>query len=90
MNKKEVFVNLKKKFMEATIKMNVEDLSQEFIDKLKKLFPGLELEIRLKPSVDETDFILNNPAFAEELKRRIKNVENNTENLITINPEDLV
>jgi hypothetical protein len=76
--------------MEATIKMNVEELSQEFIDKLKKLFPGLELEIRLKPSIDETDFILNNPAFAEELKRRIKNVENNTENLVTINPEDLI
>jgi hypothetical protein len=90
MNKKRSLCKFEKKFMEATIKMNVEDLSQEFIDKLKKLFPGLELEIRLKPSVDETDFILNNPAFAEELKRRIKNVENNTENLITINPEDLV
>jgi len=76
--------------MEATIKMNVEELSKEFVDKLKALFPGLQVEILLKPSADETDFILNNPAFAEELKRRIKNVENNKEDLVTINPEDLI
>jgi hypothetical protein len=76
--------------MEATIKMNVEELSKEFVDKLKALFPGLQVEIRLKPTVEETDFILNNPAFAEELKRRIKNVENNKRALITINPEDLI
>jgi len=76
--------------MEATIKLNISELSEEFISKLKETFPGLAVEITLKPFQDETEFILNNPKFAAELKKRIERIETNPENVITINAKDIL
>ena len=76
--------------MEAIIKLNINELSTEFISKLKETFPGLEVEIRLRPSEVETEFILNNPKFAEELKKRIDRFEENPDNVINLKAEDLL
>ncbi len=74
--------------MEAVIKLNVEELSTEFIDNLKKLFPGKNVEIKVEEEMDATDFILSNPAYANELNERIREYET-SKKVITVNPEDL-
>ena len=76
--------------MEALIKLNINDLSTDFINKLKALFPGVDVEIKLNTDSDETAFILSNPAFANELRQRIAEVENNKEPLIIVNESELL
>ena len=76
--------------MEALIKLNINDLSTDFINKLKALFPGVDVEIKLNKDSDETAFILSNPAFANELRQRIAEVENNKEPLIIVNESELL
>ncbi len=51
--------------MEAVIKLNVEELSAEFIDNLKKLFPSKNVEIKIEEEMDATDYILSNPALCQ-------------------------
>ena len=75
--------------MEASIKLNVDELSMEFLDNLKKLFPGRKVEIKVEEEMDATEFILSRPAYAEELRRRIKEYETTGE-VITVKPEDLL
>lgn len=75
--------------MEAVIKLNVDELSNEFLDNLKKLFPGRNVEIKVEEEMDATEFILSRSAYAEELSRRIKSIEDNTADLITVKLEDL-
>ncbi len=76
--------------MEAVIKLNIEELSAEFVNNLKKLFPGKNVEIKVEEEMDTTDYILSNPAYANELSERIRSIEDNTATLITVKPEDLL
>lgn len=74
--------------MEAVIKLNVDELSTDFVDNLKKLFPGRNVEIKVEEEMDATEFILSRPAYAHELDERIKEYEA-TKNVIHVNLEDL-
>jgi hypothetical protein len=98
--------------MEATIKINTDELNLDILEGIKKMFPGKKVEITIQKEYeadnweeveidrnspnyiegdeDATQFILNRPALAEELQRRIESIENKTAKLITVNPEDLV
>ena len=67
--------------MEALFRLNIDDLSADFVDKLRALFPGVDVEIKLNTEKDETAFVLSNPAFANELRERIAEVESNKEQL---------
>ncbi len=40
--------------------------------------------------MDTTNYILSNPAYANELSERIRSIEDNTATLITVKPEDLL
>ena len=57
--------------METTIKINTDFLSMDIIDSIKKMFPHKMVEITVQPS-DETEYILSNPKYAQELNERIE------------------
>lgn len=90
--------------METTIKINTDLLNTDIIEGIKKLFPHKNVQITIEEEYaedeeddagsedeeDATQFILNRPAFAAELLRRIESYENNKEELITVKVEDLV
>jgi hypothetical protein len=76
--------------MEAVIKLDIDEITVEFIDNLKKLFPGRKVEIKVEDEMDATEFIMSRPAYAEELTRRIESVENGTARLIEVKPEELL
>ena len=74
--------------MEATIRINADELDNSFVEHIKKMFPHHELQISVQP-MDETDYILSQPAFAAELRERIKSIESG-EPLIQVLPNDLL
>ncbi len=45
-------------------------LQPDIVEAIKKLFPHQTVEISIQPA-DETDYILSNPAYANELNERI-------------------
>jgi hypothetical protein len=75
--------------MEAVIKLDIDELSVEFIDNLKKLFPGRKVQIKVEEEMDATEYIMNNPDYAKELNERIAEYEK-TKKVITVKPEDLL
>ena len=68
--------------MEATIRINTDELDSGFVENIKKMFPHHDLQITVQP-MDETDFIMSKPAYAAELLERMKRVDAG-EPLITI------
>jgi hypothetical protein len=56
--------------METTIKINIDSITPEFIEGIKKFFPQKIVEITIQPA-DETDYILSNPVFTQVLQDRI-------------------
>lgn len=75
--------------MDAVINIEEKEFTHEMLDKLKSTFIGKKFRIEIADETDETDFILSKPAFAEELKRRIRNIENKEAEFVGINPEEL-
>lgn len=90
--------------METTIKINTDLLNSDIIEGIKRLFPHKKVQITieeeyiedeegvvgLEDEEDATQFILNRPAFAAELLRRIESYEKDNKELITVKVEDLV
>ena len=58
--------------MDAVIHIDEKEFTHEMHDKLKSAFNGKKFRIEIEEEMDETEFILSKPAFAEELKRRIE------------------
>ena len=67
--------------METVFKLKAKDLDRSFIDSVKNLFKDREIEISIKPTQDETEYLLNTPANKKELLEAIKEVKQN-KNLI--------
>lgn len=85
--------------METTIKINTDLLNADVIEDIKKLFPHRNVQITVEEDEegagaedeeDATQFILNRPALAAELLRRIESYEKNKDELITVKVEDLI
>ena len=74
--------------METTIKINTDSITPEFIEGIKKLFPHETVEITIQPA-DATEYILNNLAYAQELKERIESYESKKE-VIIIKSDELL
>ena len=74
--------------METTIRIHTDNMTSEILDGIKKLFPHKTVEITIQ-SADETDYILGNPAYAEELLQRIKEYDSNKQT-ITLKAEQLI
>ena len=73
--------------MQSVYHLNANELDDRFLESLKVLFGDRRIEIVVS-SVDETEYLLSNPANREHLLRAIKNVEEGR-NLITVQLEDL-
>ena len=91
--------------METRIRINTDELNMDILEGIQKMFPHKEVEITVQQEYwseeeideandknveDATQFILNRPAYAAELLRRIKSIENNEAQLINVNLKDLV
>ena len=60
--------------METTIRINTDNLSIDIIDSIKKMFPHKTVEITIQQA-DETEYILSDPEYAQDLMERIKEYE---------------
>lgn len=67
--------------METVFKLKAKDLDGSFIDSVKNLFKDREIEISIKPTQDETEYLFNSPANKKKLLEAIKEVKQN-KNLI--------
>jgi antitoxin YefM len=68
--------------METVFKLKAKELDRSFIDSIKNLFKDREIEISIKPTLDETEYLLNTPANKKQLLEAIKEVKEN-KNLIS-------
>jgi antitoxin YefM len=67
--------------METIFRLKATELDQRFIESVKNLFKDREIEISIKPTLDETEFLLNSPANTKALLEAVKEVKKN-KNLI--------
>ena len=75
--------------METTIRINTDLLTSEYsIDGIKKLFPHKTVDIIIQ-SADDTEYILSNAAFANELQERIETYEKKKE-VIRLKADELL
>jgi hypothetical protein len=74
--------------METSIRINSDNLSAEIIEGIKTMFPHKNIEITIQPA-DETEYILDDPEYAEDLKKRIKEYDAKKET-IKVNIKDLI
>jgi antitoxin YefM len=73
---------LKYIFIETVFKLKAKELDKSFIDSIKNLFKDREIEISIKPTLDETEYLLNTSANKKQLLEGIKEVNEN-KNLIS-------
>ncbi len=66
--------------METTIKINTDQLTIDVLESIKKMFPHKLVEITIQ-AADETDYILSNPAYAQELEERIAEYDKRKETI---------
>jgi len=74
--------------METTIRINTDLLTYDIMEGIKKMFPHKIVDIIIQPS-DDTDYILSNPAYANELRKRIAEYDAKKE-VISIKAGDLL
>jgi len=74
--------------METTIRINTDELTQEVIEGIKKMFPHKTVDITIQ-SADATEYILTNPAYASELQERIETY-NSKKETISLKAEGLL
>ena len=74
--------------METTIRINTDMLTQDVVDGIKKMFPHKTVDITIQ-NADDTEYILSNPAYANELTERIKEYEAKKD-VISIKAGDLL
>ena len=72
--------------MTTTYQFSIEELSAEFIRKLKKFHQNGTITL-LVDTIDETEFLLQNPKNREVLLKSIAQAE--AGNLVTVNFENL-
>ncbi|MEP6513999.1 MAG: hypothetical protein ABJA79_09025 [Parafilimonas sp.] len=74
--------------MYTTFQICETELSEDFLNAVKKLFRNETISITIEDAMDETDYLLNNPANKKRLLEAIENVNRN-QNMIEVNMEDL-
>jgi hypothetical protein len=74
--------------METTIRINTDLLTSDFVEGVKKLFPHKTVDIIIQPA-DDTEYILSNPAYANELQQRIESYEKKKE-VIALKGDELL
>jgi antitoxin YefM len=73
--------------MKNTYRLNLSELTIDFIDRLKAEYGDRDLEITITP-IDETDYLLANPANRKRLLNAIDNIQNPSD-CITLTMDEL-
>lgn len=74
--------------METTIRINTDMLTADIVDGIKKVFPHKTVDIIIQ-SADDTDYIISNPAYAQELLERIAEYQTKKE-VIAVKQDELL
>ena len=74
--------------METTIRINTDMLTADIVDGIKKMFPHKTVDIIIQ-SADDTDYIISNPAYAQELLERIAEYQTKKE-VIAVKQDELL
>ena len=74
--------------MELTYRLNANELNEDFINTIKKLYKGKDLEVTVQVKEDETEYLLKSEANREQLLKAVKDVKNK-KNLRTLNMDKL-
>ena len=82
----DVLEGIKKMFPGKTVEITIQEDPKEDWEEvdINKNSPNY-----IEGDEDATQFILNRPALAAELQRRIESIENKTAKLVTVNHEEL-
>ena len=75
--------------METIFHLNSSEIDSKFWKVVKQLFENKDVEISIKTTDDETDFLLSDPATKQKLIKAIKNVEEN-KNLVHFTGEEFL
>lgn len=60
--------------MELTYRLNANELDEEFLKTIKKLYKGKELEVTVQVREDETKYLLKSEANKAQLLKAVKDV----------------
>ena len=74
--------------METTIRINSDELSIDVLEGIKKMFPHKTIDIIIQPA-DTADYLLENPAYAQEVNERIAEYESKKK-VISVKPDELL
>lgn len=74
--------------METTIRINTDLLNADIVEGIKKMFPHKIVDIIIQLAED-TDYILSNPAYANELQERIAEYHSKKQS-ISLKPDELL
>ncbi len=74
--------------METIIRINTDLLIADIVEGIKKMFPHKTVDIIIQPA-DDTDYILSNPAYANELQERIAGYHAKKQ-AISVKPDELL
>ena len=74
--------------MELTYRLNANELNEDFINTIKKLYKGKDLEVTVQVKEDETEYLLKSDANRLQLLKAVKDVKNK-KNLRILNMDKL-
>lgn len=67
--------------MFATFRLSLEELDNNFLEKVKSIFPESTLiEIKIFNEADETEYLLSTPENRESIMKSLEQMKNNDEN----------
>ncbi len=74
--------------MNTTIRINANDINENIVASIKRMFKNKEIEINISEAIDDTDYLFASQENRRIIEERMKNVDNG-ENLVNISIDDL-
>ena len=74
--------------MELTYRLNANELNEDFLKIIKKLYKGKDIDVTVQVREDETTYLMKGEANRTQLLKAVKDVEKR-KNLQTLNVEKL-
>ena len=74
--------------MELTYRLNANELNEDFLKTIKKLYKGKDIDVTVQVREDETTYLMKGEANRTQLLKAVKDVEKR-KNLQTLNVEKL-
>jgi len=75
--------------MYTTYHLQEEELNEEFLQSIKQLFRNKKIAITIEEEMDETEYLLGNPANKEKLLQAMADYGNGTSFIMVDNVDEL-